>query len=306
MRAPRFLARLRKGPSLWERLCWRGPDGERGSFLVLAAIFSVLIVGSTALAVDVSKVVATKRSLQEAVDLSALDAVRALGDRLGQVSGLNPQQHATKLAQDSLKANGFNTADPSVVTSYSVTLGKYNAATKTLDTAGTPQDGVQVQATISRKFAFAAGSRTYTATGVASVSSNAGIAVGSFLLRLGGQDSILDSLLGGLLGGSLDLSLVSYQNLAAAQVSLGQLRTAMNLSVGTVDDLLAAQVTLPTMLGGIQTALSNQGATTLAANVGMLKLAAASNSTQVKLGDLVSVASGVGNDALDVGLNVLG
>jgi uncharacterized membrane protein len=60
------------------------------------------------------------------------------------------------------------------------------------------------------------------------------------------------------------------------------------------------------MLGGVETALTNQGNASLAANVHTLKVAATTNLTQVKLGDLVSVASGVGNDALDVGLNVLG
>lgn len=302
----RRVAAIRNGPTLWERLCRRGPDGERGAILVLAAISTVVILGTTAMAVDLSKVVATKRSLQEAVDLAALDAVRAVGDRAGQAPGLNPQQHATKLAQDSLKANGFDTADSSAVSSYTVTLGQYNASTKTLNPAGTPQDGVQVSVTINRRFAFAAGSKTLTATGMSSVSSNAGIAVGSFLLRLGGQDTILDSLLGGLLGGSVNLSLLSYQGLAAAQVTLAQMRTALDLSVGTVTDLLDASLTLPEMLGGLEAALTTQGNLALVANVRDLKVAAATDITALDLGDLVTVGSGVGNDALDVGLNVLG
>src|SRR2546421_6435916 len=109
----------RQQRSLWERLTRRGPDGERGSIMVLAAIAMVVIVGSTALAVDLGKNVSTKRSLQEAVDNAALDAVRALGDKYGQAPGLNTQQHATLLAQESLKSNGYDTADSSVVSSYS-------------------------------------------------------------------------------------------------------------------------------------------------------------------------------------------
>src|SRR2546421_283762 len=89
----------RQQRSLWERLTRRGPDGERGSIMVLAAIAMVVVVSSTALAVDLGKTVSTKRSLQEAVDNAALDAVRALGDKFGQAPGLTPAQHATWLAQ---------------------------------------------------------------------------------------------------------------------------------------------------------------------------------------------------------------
>src|SRR2546423_5646298 len=144
--------RRRRG--LWECLTRRGPDGERGSIMVLAAIAMVVVVSSTALAVDLGKTVSTKRSLQEAVDNAALDAVRALGDKFGQAPGLTPAQHATKLAQDSLKTNGYDTADSSVVSSYSVTLGKYDSTNGTFVAGGAPNDSVQVTVTIARSRAL--------------------------------------------------------------------------------------------------------------------------------------------------------
>jgi uncharacterized membrane protein len=272
--------------------------------LVLMAITTVVVVGTTALAVDVSKAVATKRSLQAAVDLAALDAVRALGDRYGQAPGLNPQQHATLLAQQSLKANGFDTADTSVVSSYTVTLGRYDSATKTLDPADAPQDAVQVSATINRKFAFAVGSRNYTATGMSSVSSQAGIAVGSFLLRLGGQDTILDALLGGLLGGPLELTLAAYNSLVAARVTLGELRNAMGLAVGTVNQLLSTPVTMAQVISAMASSLQGENATAVSALNSIT--AAAIDATTFTLGQLVTVAQDVGSTALDVDLNVLG
>jgi uncharacterized membrane protein len=271
--------------------------------LILMAISTVLVVGTTALAVDLSKVVATKRSLQEAVDVAALDAVRALGDRYGQAPGLTPAQHATLRAQQSLKANGFDTADTSAVTSYSVTLGQYDSATKAFNPAGSPQDAVQVSVTISRKFAFAVGSKTYSANGTSSVSSKAGIAVGSFLLRLGGQDTILDALLGGLLGGPLDLSLASYTALVGAEVTLGQLRSAMGLAVGTVNELLAAPVTMAQVMAAMAASVSGNATATSALT--SIKNAA-TDATAFTLGQLVTIGQGVGNAALDVGLNVLG
>src|SRR5437899_1676282 len=97
-RARRAAAFLR--PGLWERLTRRGPDGERGAILVLASVATVVALAGTALAVDLGKMVATKRTLQSVVDTASLDAVQALGNKKGLANGLSTAQYVDKLARD--------------------------------------------------------------------------------------------------------------------------------------------------------------------------------------------------------------
>src|SRR5918912_1154940 len=215
------------------RLAWRHPDGEGGAILVIASVATVLALGCTALAVDLGCGVQTKRALQEAVDNAAVDAVLALGDRYGQAPGLTPQQHATKLAADSLQTRGYDTTNPSAVSGFTVTLGKMDTTTNSFVAGGTPTDSVQVSVAISRRRDFMPGTSAYQATGTSSVRTVGGIAVGSWLARVN-NSGLLNSVLGGLAGNQLTLA--AYSGLASASVNLGALREHMGFA--TLDDML--------------------------------------------------------------------
>jgi uncharacterized membrane protein len=282
-----------------DRLAWRDQDGERGAILVIAAIATVLALSCTAFAVDLGKGVSTKRNLQEAVDNAAIDGVLALGDRFGQAPGLTPQQHATKLAADSLKTNGYDTLDPTAVTSFTVTLGKMDTTTNTFVAGAVPNDSVQVRATISRTRYFVPGSSPYYATGTSSVRTVGGIAIGSWLARVN-STGLLNSLIGGLLGNGVTLA--GYTGLAAAAVNLGELRDQFGMA--SVGALLANPMKVKDMLTKSAAALQKRGdAASLLAMVDLQTLAAATNALLTFLpGDLIKICPGTGSvaDAADI------
>ena len=130
----------------------------------------------------------------------------------------------------------------------------------------------------------------------------AGISVGSFLARVNASTGLLNSVLGGFIGGNL--TLVGYTGIAAGAV---QPRPAPpQLGFGTVDELLAANITYRNLLNATAAALSAKGDTaSLNARAAVLALATAANSAlSLKLGDLIKVATGDGNSAADADINV--
>jgi uncharacterized membrane protein len=281
---------------IWHRLRhrvnFRQPDGERGAFLVLAAIATVLVVGAASLGVDLSKAVATKRKLQTVADLAALDAVQSLA------SPAKPYT-AQQLAKASLVNNGYDAVDATPCNSYCVDVGMYpdpatGAFTVTAD--ATKQNAVRVTLHSTRAWAIAPGSKTYTATGIAKVQSDAGIAIGSFLLRADTSQSVLDSVLGGMLGSAVSLDAVSYKGIASTQITLAELRSGLHVSAGTTDAFLNTSFKLGDVLTATASALTAEGNPTAAATLvdghGGGLAATANSSLMVKLGDMITVAQG--------------
>jgi uncharacterized membrane protein len=86
------------------------------------------------------------------------------------------------------------------------------------------------------------------------------IDVGTFTLATSTatlSGGMLNGLLNSLLGTNLSLGVVTYQNLAAAQVKLGDLATALHF--GTIDELLNANVRLADLASAMITALGAGG-----------------------------------------------
>ncbi|MGH9009958.1 MAG: pilus assembly protein TadG-related protein, partial [Acidimicrobiia bacterium] len=283
-------------------------DRERGAVIIVAAVAMTVVMASAALAIDVGRLALTKRELQAVADLSSLDAVRALGDLAGEAGGLSIEAYATKLAREAALRNGF---DPDVSGhTLDVAVGTFDRDTATfvVTTDETLRNAVRVTAGTSIDWAFTPGHGSVSATAVAMVGEEAGVAVGSFLARLDTHKSaVLNGLLTGLLGGSVTLDLVSYQGVAAATVELGALGSALGFTGGSVNELLATEVTLRELLAATATALTAQGdSVSLTAATPVSTLAAATNpALRLRLGDLLEVAEGSGTAALAAELNVL-
>lgn len=285
---------------------------ERGAVMMLTGVAMVGVIASTAIAVDIGHAVDFKKDLQGDADLAALDAVRALGDRKGE-GGLAPQVHADKLAKESLQRNGFDTGVAG--NTWSVVLGNLDAGTRIFAPAANLSTADAVKVVLDRplNWSFQPGNGSYHAEGVAearaglSTSAVAGIALGSWVARLDtSKSAALNGVLGGFMGGSVNLSLVSYQGLAAGKVTLRRLGTALGIATGTPDQLLDTTVTMKGLLQAMASALTAQGdAASLAAATPVATLAAtASSAISLKLGQLISVAQGGGAAALDAGINV--
>uniref|UniRef100_UPI000ACE0F17 hypothetical protein n=1 Tax=Nocardioides jensenii TaxID=1843 RepID=UPI000ACE0F17 len=117
------------------------------------------------------------------------------------------------------------------------------------------------------------------------------------------DSALLNPLLSGLFGSSVNLGLVGYQGLAAAQVSLLDLVNVSSLNVGTVDELLAANLSLRDLLKAAAVVAQRDNRNDVAVTLNQLALAVDAVD-KIKLGDLVGVEAG-GASAGQVGLNLL-
>lgn len=282
-------------------------DSERGAVLVVVAIAMVAMIGATALAIDIGQVTNNNRTLQADADVIALDAARAVnGQTAAALSGTSGP--VTLAVQASATRNDvtFSTVTVELGTTSGSTFTPIatpvlNGAIQTVTSTAIPT-AVRITTSGTVDFAFRPGGTTTNRQAVATQAGIAGISVGSFLARVDTSTGLLNSVLGSFIGGNL--TLVGYSGIAAGSVNLGQLRT--QLGFGTVDQLLAADITYRNFLNATADALNAKGdPTSLNARAGVIALAAAANpALDFKLGDLIKVANGDGNSAADAELNV--
>ncbi len=282
-------------------ISWRRRShDESGAVLVFVAIAMVVMIGSTALAVDIGQLTNNNRSLQAVADVIALDAARAMnGETVSQLSA--PTGAVTVAAQASASRNNFPYA------TLTVDLGTATGGNFVRqDPAVTPNavpTAARVTAAATVNFAFAHGSRTTNRSATAVQQSITGISVGSFLARVSTSTGLLNSVLGGFLGANL--TLVGYTGIAAGSVNLGELQA--QLGIDTVDALLTTNVSVKNFLNATAAALLvRNDSTSLTARTGVLSLASATNaSLTFKLGDLISIPQGAGSAAAAADINVL-
>jgi len=282
-------------------------DPERGAVLLVVAIAMVVMIGATALAIDIGQVTNNNRTLQASADVISLDVARAVnGQTAAALSGASGP--VTLAVQASATRNNvtFSTVTVELGTTSGSTFTPIatpvlNGAVQSVTSTAVPT-AVRITTLGTVDFAFRPGGSTSNRKAVATQAGIAGISVGSFLARVDTSTGLLNSVLGSFIGGNL--TLVGYTGIAAGSVNLGQLRT--QLAFGTVDQLLAADITYRNFLNATAAALSAKGdPTSLTARAGVIALAAAANpALDLKLGDLIKVANGSGNSAADVDLNV--
>ena len=112
--------------------------------------------------------------------------------------------------------------------------------------------------------------------------------------------------MGQAVNGTVNLSLVSWQGLATGTIGVTALQTQlanMGFSVGSVSQLLSANMTLAQLYQATATALTLAGDTANASLFNALRIAATS-SVQMTLGGLIQVAQGSDTAALSSSLNL--
>jgi len=258
----------------------------------------------TALAVDTGRLVMEKRRLQRIADLSALAAVDVAA-----CSGMvRPDPAAvTAAAQTTALSNGYSGnlgAEAGAVTLGSTKTAK-DGVRSFSSTATSDNSAVRVVATSTYPSSLIlpnllGGNTQLQATAVATKQLLTGIQLGSFLTRLNTGQSILNGLLGGLLGTNVSLGILDYKGIAAAQVTLLNLVQA-NANVGTVDELLKANVSVGDFLDILATAVDQNSTAQIALN--QLSLTVGSL-PDIKLGDILQVSGSNPEAALDAKVNV--
>lgn len=246
---------------------------EGGAVLVFVALTSVIMIGSTALAVDIGQVTTNNRSLQANADVIALDAARALGGGLSAV---------TLAAQQSADRNQF----PKDSAHLKVQLVTKNGVS-----------AVQITTYGSVKFAFAPGQGVTTRSAVATQTSAAGFSVGSFLASIpAGGNTVLHA----IFGSAFNLSLVSYDGLANANVTLGAIAAQLNM---TPSQLISGSVNMRSFLIASLAAVSPSN--TAAVNLlGLMRDNVPAGQT-IDLGRAIKIETGGETAAATAQLNLL-
>lgn len=287
-----------------KRLLWE----QRGAISLMAAMSLLFVIPATALTVDIGQAAWKKRDLQKMVDVVSLDAVRALGDRRNPL--IDHYVQTLDIAQKSATRNGFDYTDTAQGHSLTVELGTADPDTKAFTPVTAAQyssaNGVRITATRRSDNRFMPGNVPITTQAVAMVDQIATFSLGSRLARLDTSTSpIFNSILGGMLGSTLSLSAVSYNGLADASVTLGDVWA--NLGLGSSSQILNSDVTVDQLITATATALNNQGDATSVTAAGILGTLATqvTSSAQFKFGDLLELVSGDPGEAASAHMNVL-
>jgi uncharacterized membrane protein len=282
---------------------------ERGAVLIISTVGFALAVICAAIAVDLGRLVADNRKMQNIADLAALDAVRAFDDPTA-TSGL-----VWALAADSARRNGYEptAADHTFV----VEMGKYeNHQFTYAETAASGSSTVVDLSTINAvrvrtrnlvDWLLQPGDGHSDGVGVASKTGNVTFEVGSALATLTPDDAtLLGKLLTRLVGASpaIDLLAVSYNGLLNGTVTLGEIQDELlnaGYSFGTPDELVTTDILVADFYRATADALRNDGLTAQANAIDLVATRMSQTAT-MKIGALAVVDMGNGS-VLDAELN---
>lgn len=266
-------------------------DRRAGVGIMIAAAMPVL-VGATALAVDLGSAMLETRQLQGAADAAAMAAA---GD----------PSRADALARAALATNRW----PGAVT-VATTTGHYSGdstiapADRFVADSGTAN---AVRVTLSTPapsyFARIFGVRSIPIrrSATAAQINLASFSLGSRLAAVNG--GLVNGLLGGLTGSTLSLSVMDYNALAGANIDLfgfiDALRTTASISAGSYDKALDATVTTGQILQAAASAAETNG--DLQAAAALRLLMAQSGNRSIKLATLIDPGLLGGQDKVDPG-----
>lgn len=275
----------------------RSQRSERGAILILSAAGMVIALIASALAIDIGRLAQAAREDQKIADLAALDAIRGL-----------PADFQA-LAEASAVRNGFPLGQPG----YSIVAveGTKLDGTTCQSVPGAGSACVTVTSPHSNNFPFVGGADSMTRAGMAAETAFGGFMLGSGLASIDtSRSAILNRVMGGMLRGSnLALSAASWQGMVSGDVTLEALRTQLassGFSVGTVEELLDAEMNVAELLTATAGVLNNEGgAANLTLATTLVNLAASvTNYTDITLGEFMHIDSGAGTSALNSQLNV--
>ncbi len=276
-----------------------GRKDERGAVAVFLAAMLALIIGLGALAVDLGMQRVVRRDMQALADVVALALARELDGRSATALAAELQRGDPDSAlSQSLLRNDDHLGENLRV---AVTLGQWINGSFVL--TGAVPSAVRVVATADVGFGFAGGRGAASGSAVAQSSSTACFKLGSYVAAVRSQDSEVLSLLDELIG--LDLSLLHYEQLAAADLRLTQL--VADARIGTPERLLQSSVQVSTLISVIISALNaeNTPASTAAATLLNQKFVGlALTNPSIALGQVLSIAP-TDVAALETELNVL-
>jgi len=296
------------------------PRGDRGAIIPMVAMLLVVLIPSTALAVDLGMQRVVRRDLQALADVVALDLVRLVDGRTAaQIhSGYNGLPTMASALANSVDRNIDVLGDPPQVT---VTLAFMDPTTHELETVlgpgGQPvtkeatgsevPTALEVRAQGGIDFAFAPGKGNAARFAIAVPSPSACFRLGSYAVGVDLQDSdLLNALLPGLLDNTtFSSALVGYQGLASADLDLLDLVGVSDLDVASPDELLALDgLTLGQFYAAMASALQADGGDTASVTLLQTLSTKANLTSHLAIRDVLDIESG-STAALAASFNVL-
>ncbi|MES5096985.1 pilus assembly protein TadG-related protein [Agrobacterium sp. BA1120] len=267
-----------------------------GNIAIMAAITAPMIMGVLALGVDYGSLTLQKRQLQQTADLAAVSAASATNaeQAVFQYFQLNNKNIGVKTATGILTDTGTIPFDATTVFSNrdgyaEVIKGRYVpdasvAVGQRFVENATPTNAVKVNILEKGRIYFAGTfttAPTLGAVGTAAAQRVAAFSVGSRVASL--NSGLLNSLLSGLLGTTINLNLMDYQALVAADVNaltiIDALATDLNITAGTYRDVLHTEITYGKFISALTKATGTKPVVTAA----LKTLEKTLNKTTVKL-----------------------
>lgn len=260
--------------------------------MILTAIAMTVLIGLTALGVDLGSVYVARRQLQGITDAAALGAALQSAD-------------PTRAANAAITANGSATATISGLNTGAYTPDRTRQASARFVADGTPSNAVKV--TLRQdvplffgRFITGRPAMTIQATATAVRTDFASFSLGSRLAAA--QGGLPGALLSGLAGAELNLSIADYNALVGGDVDLlafsKALRTQLGLNAASLGDTLNATATLPQVITALAAATTNAAAATT-----LRSIAGKVPATTVQLSKLIDLGP-LSNDREASGLNL--
>jgi uncharacterized membrane protein len=260
-----------------------GTRRQHGAIAVLAAFCLIIVVAALGV-IDVGNMYFVRRQLQRTADMAALAAAEVVTTSAGCVGAGN-------VAQSSAVANGFSTDGTMTIQTY---CGRWSTTNgSSFSQNATPFNAVQVYTSQAVPYFFLLPGKTYpvTASATATAANIDKFSLGTGLATINTQQSaLLNVILGGLLHSNVSLSVADTQSLAATNIALGDLTTALKL--GSMQSLLTTSVSYQTLVAAMVTALQTNGDTL---NAGILQALAVNipGGQNITLGDTGGSPSGL-------------
>lgn len=273
--------------------------GEHGAVAVFLAVTVSLLVIVGAFAVDLGMQRVVRRDMQALADVVALDLARELDGRTTAELAAELASSPSSALSSSLSGNQATLGDNRQV---AATWGFMTGGVFSPSSSGQVPTAVKVSAGADIGFSFTSGRGGASRTAYAEAATTACHRLGSFAAALDSGDSTLLSPLNALLG--LNLSLLSYRNIAGVDVTLAQLAASPQL--GTESELLTAPVSFASLINGTIHVLNETRPTGYQAAVtGLGAFASVAGAVPaVNLAGLLSLSPG-DSAALQVPFNVL-
>ncbi|OIS90597.1 TadG family pilus assembly protein [Brucella cytisi] len=272
-----------------------------GNLATMAALVSPIFLAVAAFSVDTSSLFLERRQLQSMADFAAVAGAASLSQandavlRQLRANGLDPVLMAG--AYDSSVVNGKTDNKTRVwVEKGNYFPDKSRAVEKRFVAGGTSPDAVRVRLARPGNLYFGQAfinRPALGATGMAATKAEAAFSIGSRLLSLNTDQSVLNGLLGGLLGTTLNLKLVDYNALAATDINLlgflDKLAPKVGLTAGTYNQLLNTDVSVGMLANVLAEVVTNNP--TAKAALGILGKDAVALATKLPVGKLLGLGS---------------